>query len=118
MKTWQDIYDVISQDANGVGHIYVGGEKPTMCVLGGLAQAAGLDLEGRWRAHQATGGFRDLGPLPVFTREAIDWVIKHYPLSRGQCDRLYSKNDSYYDIAERRAALISLVQTFEAEEMS
>ena len=103
MRTWQDIYDTIKEDATVVGSICIG--PGLMCVLGGLASDAGLDVEARLRDGKK-----------VYTEEAIGFIVEHYPLTKDQCKTLFSTNDFYGRIEDRRVALIVKVQGFEAQE--
>ena len=105
MKSWQDIYDVIAEDATGRSifrpGVYLDGEwRPeTMCVMGGLALAAGLDIRSRY-----------LG-----TSQVVDFVYDNYPLTFDQCNYLVSVNDNHTNLEARRVALISQVREYEEE---
>lgn len=107
MKSWQDIYDVIREDATAKGTIYRpahDGEPETMCVMGGLALTAGLDI------RQGNNG------EAVWTTEALDFVVDNYPLTFEQCAYLVRVNDNHEDVETRRAALIAQVRKYEAQE--
>ena len=108
MKIWQDIYTTIENDANIRGAVCTGlGE---MCVLGGLASDAGLDVEGRYQEWSSTK------PAKIFvdTNEAIDFIIEHYPLTKDDCVELFRVNDEYKTTPARRRGLIKTVERFEA----
>lgn len=106
MKSWQDIYDVIADDANGTtiyrpANCDGDGQPEKMCVMGGLALAAGLDIRSRYFG----------------TSEVVDFVLDKYPLTYDQCNYLVSVNDSHELLAKRREALIAKVREYEAQDM-
>ncbi len=115
MRTWQDIYDTIAEDATIQKAICNG--PGLMCVLGGLASNAGLDVEARWEAwkNHYQAGF-PIPPKFVDTAEAIAFIVEHYPLDGDQCVKLFEVNDKYITTSARRKALIKKVKEFETQQ--
>lgn len=95
-------YKTIAEDANGQtlyrkANAYDGSGPEIMCVIGGLADAAGFNVR---------VGFPS-------TNDAIDFVVEHYPLTLSQCIHLVDVNDEYESTVKRREALIAQVRKYE-----
>ncbi len=98
----QEILEVISNNAT-YRHAYLG-NNGEMCVLGGLATHASIELPPSWANGRAIGSYA----LTKFRRD----LSNRYALTDDEMVQLQQINDTYKQIEDRRFKLRQLVRRF------